>query len=411
MSPPERTRGRGGAPCRTGAVTVIGCDGSPLRPAAHAALASATCVVGAARHLDTLSPTEGVRRVVTGDVRVAVEAARTHDGDLAILSSGDPAFFGLVRTLRAHGVVPRVLPAVSSVAQAFARLGLPWEDALVLSAHGRDPRAALAAALAHPKVAVLTAPGTAEPERFAPELLRAGRAVYVAERLGSPDERIARVDDPGADGFAHPNVLVAFDEGRAVGDRAWLAGHQGAPERWALPEAAFAHRGSMITKAEVRAFVLARLAPRPGVAVWDVGAGSGSVAVECARFGAYAVAFERCVDQCARIRANAAAHGAYVDVVEGSAPASFEGRTGADAVFLGGGGVAVLDAALRSGAPRRVVAALTALDRVRPVRDVLVTHGYAADGTALQASRLADLPSGSLRLAAANPVFVVWGER
>ena len=95
----------------------------------------------------------------------------------------------------------------------------------------------------------------------------------------------------------------------------WLAGHQGAPVGWALPEDGFEHRDSMITKAEVRALVLARLGPGPGRTVWDVGAGSGSVAVECARFGAWAVAIESDDGQCARIRRNAAGHGVRLQVV------------------------------------------------------------------------------------------------
>ena len=75
-----------------------------------------------------------------------------------MLASGDPGFFGIVRALRARGVAPAVVPAVSSVALAFARLGLDWDDALVLSAHGRDAGPVTAAALAHPKAAILTGP-------------------------------------------------------------------------------------------------------------------------------------------------------------------------------------------------------------------------------------------------------------
>ena len=107
--------------------------------------------------------------MVPGSARVAeltrldealaeIEAA---GGPAVVLASGDPGFFGIVRALRARGIRPAVLPAVSSVALAFARLGLDWDDALVLSAHGRDPGPVTAAALAHPKAAILTAPGRA----------------------------------------------------------------------------------------------------------------------------------------------------------------------------------------------------------------------------------------------------------
>lgn len=395
-------------------ITVIGCDGGALPPAASDALASAASVAGASRHLQAQPVPDGARRVTFGALEPALDELLACPGPSVVLAAGDPGFFGIVRALRARGQAPAVIPAVSSVALAFARLGLPWDDALVVSAHGRHPDAARAAALAHPKVAILTAPD-AGPERFVDELLAAGRDVHVAECLGMPDERVARVEDTPHGSFAQPNVVLAVEPRQAVREApGWLAGHAGAPDGWALPENAFAHRDSMVTKPEVRALALARLAPRPGTVVWDIGAGSGSVAVECARFGAHAVAFERDPQQCARIRENAAAHDARVRVVEGTFPGSLEATPAPDALFLGGGGVDVLATALDASAspqPSRVVTALAALDRVKPVRDLLTGSGFATDGVTLQASRLAELPDDALRLQATNPVFVLWGER
>ncbi|RCV51830.1 precorrin-6y C5,15-methyltransferase (decarboxylating) subunit CbiE [Marinitenerispora sediminis] len=403
-------------------ITVVGLDGGPLGPRAAAALAQATCVAGALRHLAAVPVPAGATRVVMGDLAAALREVTGHSGPAVVLASGDPGFFGVVRALRERGVHPDVLPAVSSVALAFARIGVPWDDAVVASAHGRSGRGrsvrrALAAALAHPKAAILTAPVSAEPRAFLPALLRAGRDVYVAERLGAPDEAVVRVTD-AADAErdrAHPNVVIAVDPERAVAPAAaWLPGHQGAPDGWALPEADFAHRDSMVTKAEVRAVALAHLAPRPGTVVWDVGAGSGSVAVECARFGAHAVAFERAAADCRRIRGNAAAHGVAVRVCEGEAPGVFErvaGLLAPDAVFVGGGGPGVVAAVAERFRPDRVVVALAALDRVRTVYDLLEAAGYEVAGTQLQPSRLAALPDGSLRLAATNPVTLLWGAR
>jgi precorrin-6Y C5,15-methyltransferase (decarboxylating) len=361
-----------------------------------------------------------------------IEAA---GGSAVVLASGDPGFFGIVRALRARGIRPAVLPAVSSVALAFARLGLDWDDALVLSAHGRDPGPVTAAALAHPKAAILTAPGEPAAE-LAAALLAGGRRVYAAERLGTADERVAELAcGPGgglAVALADPNVLVALDpavarDGMASdrmapdgtgpdstgGGPGWVAGHRGAPAGWALPEEAFEHRDAMITKAEVRALVLARLGPGLGRTVWDIGSGSGSVAVECARFGASVYAVEADQGQCERIRRNAAAHGVAgsVRVVAGTAPAALAGLPAPDALFAGGGSDDVLAAALEAGRPDRAVAALASVDRVRAVTELLAARGYRAEGVQLQAARLAPLPGGSLRLAGANPVFVVSGER
>ena len=387
-------------------ITVIGCDGSPLRQAAAAALAAAGRVVGAPRHLDSADLPAGAERVELKNLDDALDAILTADTpDVAVLASGDPGFFGIVRALRARGATPAVVPAVSSVALAFGRLGLDWDDALVLSAHGRDSRQALAAALAHPKAAILTAPGTAR--ELGAALRAEGRTVYAAERLGTPHERVAELNDGQEP--AEPNVLISL-AGTAATVPRWLAGHPGAPHGWALSEDAFEHRDSMITKAEVRALVLARLGPAPGRVIWDIGAGSGSVAVECARFGAWTIAVEQDPEQCARIRRNAAAHGVFLRVVAGIAPRAVKDLPRPDAVFAGGGDRTTLEDTLQAGHPDRVVVTLAAVDRVGEVSGVLRDLDYRVDGVQLQASRLAGLPNGTHRLAAQNPVFVLWGE-
>jgi precorrin-6B C5,15-methyltransferase / cobalt-precorrin-6B C5,C15-methyltransferase len=400
-------------------ITVIGCDGRAMHQDAAAALAAARCVVGARRHLASVTPPPGAGLIELGQIDAALDKACAHPGPVVVLASGDPGFFGIVRLLRARGIRPEVIPAVSSVALAFARLGLPWDDALVLSAHGREPRQVLAAALGSAKSAILTAPAPgAGPQRFIPALLAAGRHVHVAERLGTAAERLVTVTAAAEEGpFADPNIVVSLDP-KAAGPRAdspagepgWIAGHRGAPTSWALPEDAFSHRDSMITKAEVRALVLARLGPGPGRTVWDIGAGSGSVAVECARFGAHVVAVESDPGQCEHIRANAAAHGVPVHVVPGRAPAALDGLPPADAAFCGGGSDEVVAAVARAG-PSRIVATLISVDRVRTVRDLLSAAGYRAEGSQLQVSRLVGVPGGSVRLAGANPVFVLWGEQ
>ncbi|OLB64273.1 MAG: precorrin-6Y C5,15-methyltransferase (decarboxylating) subunit CbiT [Actinobacteria bacterium 13_2_20CM_2_72_6] len=166
----------------------------------------------------------------------------------------------------------------------------------------------------------------------------------------------------------------------------------------------------MITRAEVRALVLARLGPRLGDLVWDVGAGSGSVAVECARFGAAVVAVECEPAAAATIRANAARFGVELAVVAESAPECLVELPDPDAVFVGGGGLAVLDACT-ARRPARLVAAYAAVERVGPALAALDGAGYATEGVQLQANRLAPLPDGSHRLAATNPVYVVSGVR
>jgi precorrin-6Y C5,15-methyltransferase (decarboxylating) len=151
---------------------------------------------------------------------------------------------------------------------------------------------------------------------------------------------------------------------------------------------------------------LGKLGLPPAGVLWDVGAGSGSVAVECAllRPGLRVLAVERDPDEVERIRANAAAHAVGVEIVEGEAPGVLGGLPDPDRAFVGGGGLEVLDAVLARLRPGgRVVAAFAALDRAAAAVDRL---GNVAQ---IGISRGRPLPDGGVRLAAENPVFLVWG--
>jgi len=402
-------------------ITVIGTGTGTAVPAVPA---DATLVVGARRHVDGAALPPGAERIVLGPLAPALDAIEEHlakDGRVVVLASGDPGFFGIVRALaeRFGAAALDVRPASPSVAMAFARLGLTWDDAVVVSAHGRDPRTAVNVCRAHPKTAVLTGPG-AGPGELGAALAGAGieRALVVAAALGTPAESVERLSP--AEAAARDwsgvgvSVVLCLDERRALAPAArTVAGAPPAPAGWALPEEAFAHRDSMVTKYEVRALALARLGPRTGELVWDIGAGSGAVAVECARFGAAVVAVERAADGVERIRANAVAHGVDVEVVHGSAPSVLDALPEPDAVFVGGGGgdLAAIVAASALRARRVVVVTLAAIDRVAEVRSALSGAGLVVDGVLLQSSRLAPLPGGVSRLAATNPVFVLWGER
>lgn len=399
-------------------ITVVGTGtGAPV-PAA--VLAGAALVVGGRRHLDAVRLPEGAARIELGPLAPALDKVAEYVGEelpVVVLASGDPGFFGIVRALaeRFGSGLLDVRPGVSSVATAFARIGLPWDDAVVVSAHGRELRTAVNVCRARPKVAVLTGPGAGPAELGA--ALPADRTLVVASALGDPErERVERVTPAQAaarDWGTAVSVVLCLDETRALGAVRTVAGTPAPPDRWALDEGAFIHRDSMISKFEVRALALARLGPRPGDLVWDVGAGSGSVAVECARLGAAVVAVEKAADGVGRIRANADAHGVYVDVVHGAAPPALDGLDDPDAVFVGGGGrelAAVVTACARR-ARRTVVVALAALDRVPAAREALTAAGFACDGVLLQSSRLAPLPGDVTRLAATNPVFLLWGVR
>jgi precorrin-6Y C5,15-methyltransferase (decarboxylating) len=376
--------------------------------AAEAALRAADVVLGTGRLLDALPTDAGGKRIElpasVGEILDLVAERRALGERVCLLASGDPGFFGIVRLASAR-FGPEALeihPAPSSVAMAFARAGIHWDDAVVVSAHGRPLASAVELVLAQPKVAVLTAPDQ-PPAALGRALVDAGcgpRRITVCARLGHDDEAVTRTDLAGlAAGSFPPLSVVVLEAPRSLD-----AG--GAPTlAWGRADEIYDHRAGMITKAEVRAVALGKLAlPATGV-LWDVGAGSGSVAIECARLapGLRVFAVERRSDDLQRLRQNAI--GTEVVVVEGEAPGVLAELPDPDRVFVGGGGLNVLESVMGRLRPDGVVVATyAALDRAAAaasrlghVVQVAVSRGVPLGG------------SGALRLAAENPVFVCWG--
>ena len=399
-------------------VTVIGLHGgSSYGPAAATALHDAELVVGSPRHLAaTVSHRRsgGEELALVGAIDAVVDQVveAQHAGRrVCVLASGDPGFFGIVRLLgtRFDPALLIVHPAPSSVALAFARTGRSWDDAAVVSAHGRPLSEAVVAVRAapNPSVAVLSSPAI-PPQILGAALIEAGEPacdVTVASHLGDERETVTATDLAGlASRTFDPMSVVLLHRRRSTSPAG--EAEPGPTLAWGLPTAAFAHRNGMITKDEVRAVALGKLAlPARGV-LWDLGAGSGSVAVECARLapGLQVIAVDRDADQVVRARANAARHGVGVDVVEGEAPGCLAPLSPPDRVFVGGGGPAVLDEALRRLRPAgRVVATYAIMERAL----------YAASklGHVTQISVSRGVPTGRLgfRLQAENPVFICWG--
>jgi precorrin-6Y C5,15-methyltransferase (decarboxylating) len=361
-----------------------------------ATVPAADLVVGGRRHLEGRP---GRHLAIGGDLGPVLDAIAAEPGRVCVLASGDPGFFGIVRALAERFGSPAldVRPAPSSVSLAFARLGQPWDDAVVVSAHGRPLRAAGRRAACAAKAAVLTSPDS-PPEALGKELLVLGarhKRAVVCSQLGTAQESVTETDLAGlAAGTWDPVSVVVLLDGDTL-TAPVLA--------WGAPEDEFAHRDGMITKAEVRAVALGKLGLPPAGVLWDIGAGSGSVAVEAARVspGLRVIAVDRDVE---RVRTNAARHGVRVETVKGEAPAVLAGLPDPDRAFVGGGGLDVLDAVLARLAPGgRVVAAFAALDRAAGAAHRL---GHLVQ---VGVSRAAVLPDGGIRLAAENPVFVAWG--
>ncbi len=299
-------------------VVGIGADGwEGLTPAAQQAISAAPLVLGSPRQL-ALVPVEG--RPWTK----LAELEQLLTDDCVVLASGDPTHFGIGATLaRTRGV--RIIPSVSSISLACARLGWAQQDVRVVSLVGRAP--SLGPLRDGERLLVLSADATT-PSLVSDLVLAQGfnAVLQVLSDLGGPDERLG---EPWSD----LNVVAV----EVTGSRR--------PVVPGLPDEAFENDGQ-ITKREVRAVVLALLAPLPGQRLWDVGAGTGSVGIEWARAGGLVSAVERDPAKAERVERNAAALGALVQVTVGDAPEALAALPAPDAVFVGGGATApgLLDA-------------------------------------------------------------------
>ncbi|GAA2450924.1 precorrin-6y C5,15-methyltransferase (decarboxylating) subunit CbiE [Streptomyces glaucus] len=373
-------------------VTVIGWDGSPLTAAARAALGAATLVAGAAHHLALPEVPPAAERVRLGSLALAARRIAAHRGTAVVLADGDPGFFGVVRTLRApeFGLEVEVVPAVSSVAAAFARAGMPWDDAQVVVAHPRTLRRAVNVCRAHTKVAVLTSPG-AGPAELGLLLEGVHRTFVICEELGTEREQVTVVtSDKAADHtWRDPNVVIVIGGPARTGGPdergGWIAGRDPAagPRGWSLPAEAY---GGGLGEGEadlLRAAQLARLGPRPGDLVWDIGCGSGAFATEAGRGGAAVIAVDRDPDACARTETTARRFGVQLQVVHGTAPHVLEDLPEPDVVRVGGGGAAVVSA-VADRRPQRIVTHAATRDAAELVGRDLTEHGYVVECALLQ---------------------------
>lgn len=335
----------------------IGEDGiGGLSAGARALIENAEIVFGGARHLALAAPLiRGQAKPWPSPFSLAVgEVIGMRGRQVCVLASGDPFFYGVGATLAGHVSAEEtwVIPAPSAFSLAAARMGWAIPETILLSVHGRALdriRPHL-----HPEARILALTSDADgPDALARLLTETGfgpSQLTVLEALGGANERVRRTR---ADRFNLTDIAdlntVAIDVVAEPGARV-LAYTPG------LAEDLFEHDGQ-ITKREIRAVTLSSLAPRRGELLWDVGAGSGSIAIEwmLADPSLRAVAIEARADRAARIDRNASAFGLPdLEVIQGEAPEALAGLQTPDAIFIGGGASApgVLDAcmtALKSG--------------------------------------------------------------
>ena len=364
-------------------VTLIGMgSGQPesLTLQSLAALRQADLILGARRLLAALPAGCTANRAAAYRADEVAELLHTSGAENAVLVySGDTGFYSgaaaLLDKLSALGTRARVLPGLSSVQLLAAALGRPWQDWNLVSAHGRacDPVA---------------------------ECMQGRPAFFLTGGSEDPATLCAQL---AAGRFDSLSVLLV--EAAEVQPRRTPG----------LPDEVF-ERGSVpMTKQEVRAAVLAKLAVRPEDILWDVGAGTGSVSVELAlaapRGRVYAVECDP--EGCALIRANRQRFLARnLTLVEGLAPAALADLPAPDAVFIGGSKgslAAIVDAALEKNPAARICASAIALETLSAAVAALTARGRTVQVSQIAVSR-ARAVGGLHLMMAQNPIYLITGE-
>lgn len=405
-------------------VVGIGLEGAAgLTETVAQLVAEADFLVGSDRHLSYFPnhPGECIRLgdfvLVLASLKKKLTAAP--QASAVILASGDPLFFGLGRRVLAEFSAQQVTfhPHLSAVQLAFSRIKIPWQDAQVISAHGRSLEQLIQALRQGvEKIAVLTDP-TNTPAAIA-KLLRSldlpsHYQCWVCENLGSPEETITALtpEQLGDQSFAPLNlvVLCRTDPSFEQADLTTLP-LVGLPDQYFL---SFADRPGLMTKREVRVLVLAELDLQPGQVIWDIGAGTGSVAIEAARLvptaTIYAVektaaGLDLIQQNCQRFRVE------NITPIYGSAPEVLKPLPDPDRVFIGGSGgqlCPILDTCQTRLKPDgAVVLSLATLEHLNTVITWINRQNWNFSMLQLQLSR--SVPLATLtRLDPLNPVSLI----
>lgn len=376
----------------------IGEDGvAGLGDEAKRLIETAPVVFGGSRHIELAAPLiSGERQVWQSPFEKSVEAILARRGDaVVVLASGDPFLFGVGATLarRIDKREMRTIPAPSAFSLAASRLGWALQEVATISLHGRPLDLIRPHLQPGTRVLALTSDEDG-PKAIAGLLTENGfgqSQITVLEALGGAQERVSR---HVAAGFALEKIhslnicaveVVADADARVL------------PLASGLDDRLFEHDGQ-ITKREVRALTVSTLAPRKGELLWDIGAGSGSIAIEwmLRDTAMRAIAIEASPERAARIGRNAARFGVPgLAIVEGQAPDALRGLLQPDAIFIGGGGseLGVMDAAIASLRPGgRLVANAVTVE----MEAVILAHHARLGGSLIRIDIARALPVGSM---------------
>jgi len=379
---------------------------------------TADILVGGKRLLNLFSESRARKKIIGKDIDGVVNFVRQKmkKEKVVVLASGDPLYFGIGRRLvNAIGAEnTRVFPNISSVSAAFARIQEPWDDVRVISLHGRKNEGRLLKALeGENKIAVFTDPKNS-PSWLAGRLLEnqiLNYKICVLEALGSSSEKVNwyTLAEAARMKFADPNMVVL--KRSPIGTKAKERLFLGAPDNW------FDHQKGLITKSEIRAITLSKLHLASEHILWDLGAGSGSVAVEAALLikKGKIFAVEKNSERVTQIKNNKKIFGiGNLAVIQAELPLGLEELPRPDRVFIGGGGKqlkSIITAAAQYLKPKGLMVINTVLiPNVESARATLEKMDFETEVIQVQINRSRQMPWAE-RLEALNPVWIITGMR
>lgn len=394
----------------------MGVGNADLSPSYRKLMQKADLLAGGKRLLERAAGITAESVVIGSPLAPAVErikAAAQAGKRVVVLADGDPGFFGIGRRLanalgREHA---RIHPNVTILQAAAAKLAIPWQTVQVVSLHGRKDLSALFRALAFcDRVGVYTDPENT-PGRIASAMVRRRVdtfAMHVFENMGLEGERAGRYSPAEAEntGFAPLNFLLL---GRVAPPEVSL--HLG------MDDDCFLHEGGLITKREIRVAGLGALRMAPGHVLWDLGSGSGSIAIEASLLATEGrvIAVEKRPARVEMIRENIRRTGMFhVETIHGEMPDCLSGLPRPDRIFMGGGlqkGNTILAEAARRLRPGgRIVLHLVLLGSLQRALDFFRAAGWPRTVSHMAVSRAKAL-GRDLRLEALNPVFILAADK
>ncbi|MDY7037221.1 MAG: precorrin-6y C5,15-methyltransferase (decarboxylating) subunit CbiE [Thermodesulfobacteriota bacterium] len=390
----------------------IGIDPLDISPRLSEWIRDAQVIAGGRRQLDWFKDHPASRIILTSPIEEAVGKIKhelEQGKNVVVLADGDPMFFGigtlLTRRLGKDNCV--IHPNVTTLQAATARLGIPWHDIQIISLHGRkDIMPLLRTLIRNDRVAVLT-DNYYHPARVAGELIRKGVdtfAMCVFENLSTDAEKIGEfsLEEAAGKTFSPLNFIMLYRIHKPD-----------IPLHLGMDDDIYLHQRGMITKREVRAAGLAALEIMPHHIVWDLGSGSGSVAIEASMlaYNGTVFAVEKKEERILNIKKNIRRTGAYgVEAVHGGMPGCLEPLPDPDRIFIGGGmgkDNKVLNEAIKRLKPDgRLVLHLVLMGSLTRAGEYLKALNWQYSTTLVQVSRSKPM-SGDQRLEAMNPIYIL----